>query len=64
MGKNWLVMGSVLHPRIILILFLFFLLVNNKPGMYAVEVIGQLPDDVLEYCEEFGLEYKANRENK
>jgi hypothetical protein len=54
------------HSRMIIIIITFFFsfLVNNKPGMYAVEVIGQLPDDVLEYCEEFGLEYKANRENK
>mmetsp|Transcript_9529 Transcript_9529/g.10244 ORF Transcript_9529/g.10244 Transcript_9529/m.10244 type:complete len:117 (+) Transcript_9529:76-426(+) len=39
-------------------------IVNYKPGMYCIELAGQLPDDALEYCEEYGLEYKANRTDK
>lgn len=34
-------------------------IVNHKPGMYAIEVQGQLPNDVLEHCDEFQLEIKA-----
>jgi hypothetical protein len=32
--------------------------------MYCIEVAGQLPDDVIEYCDEFGLEYKAKTDQK
>eukprot|EP01039_Chlorochromonas_danica_P003083 gene3083-3371_t len=31
------------------------------PGMYAIDVVGELPDDVLEYCEEHALEFKAGK---
>jgi transcription elongation factor SPT4 len=34
-------------------------IVNYQPGMYAIEVVGQLPDDAIEYCEEMGFEYKG-----
>ncbi len=44
--------------------FNLFSAVNYKPGMYCIELAGQLPDDALEYCEEYGLEYKANRTDK
>lgn len=25
---------------------------NNIPGIYAVEVIGELPEDAIDYCEQ------------
>ena len=28
---------------------------NNVPGMYAIEVTGELPEDALDYCEQYGL---------
>jgi len=28
---------------------------NNVPGMYAIEVIGELPPDAIDYCEQYGL---------
>ena len=33
-----------------------------QPGMYAIELIGELPEDVIEECENLGLEYKARRD--
>jgi len=30
--------------------------------MYAIELIGELPEDVIEECENLGLEYKARRD--
>lgn len=32
-----------------------------QPGLYAIEMIGELPDDVIEHCENLGLPYKASR---
>ena len=29
------------------------------PGMYAIEVLGELPDDAIEYCENNHVPYKA-----
>lgn len=34
---------------------------NHEPGMYAIEVVGELPDDVIEYCENRNLEIKCNK---
>lgn len=31
------------------------------PGMYAIEMVGELPDEVIEHCENLGLPYKANK---
>lgn len=31
------------------------------PGMYAMEMIGELPEDVIEYCESEGIDYKARK---
>eukprot|EP00428_Durinskia_dybowskii_P077903 CAMPEP_0170354380 /NCGR_PEP_ID=MMETSP0117_2-20130122/72_1 /TAXON_ID=400756 /ORGANISM="Durinskia baltica, Strain CSIRO CS-38" /LENGTH=123 /DNA_ID=CAMNT_0010608335 /DNA_START=62 /DNA_END=433 /DNA_ORIENTATION=- len=32
-----------------------------QPGMYAMEMVGELPDEVVEHCENLGLPYKANK---
>jgi hypothetical protein len=32
--------------------------------MYAIEMIGELPEDVIEHCENFGLECKAINSGK
>ena len=31
----------------------------HEPGMYAIEVLGTLPDDAIEHCENFELEYRS-----
>lgn len=28
-----------------------------RPGMYAIEVIGELPGEVLDFCEDKGIPY-------
>lgn len=33
--------------------------VNFCAGLYAIEVVGDLPDDVKENCESHGWEYRA-----
>lgn len=30
-------------------------------GMYAIDVVGELPFDIVDYCEDKGLEYKARK---
>lgn len=36
-----------------------------EPGMYAIEVLGELPEDAIEHCENFELEYRAKaKQNK
>lgn len=30
-----------------------------EPGVYAIEVVGQLPDDAIQSCEDLHLEYRA-----
>ena len=30
-----------------------------EPGMYAIEVLGELPEDAVENWENFELEYRA-----
>ena len=30
-----------------------------EPGMYAIEVSGELPVDAIEYCENSELEYRS-----
>lgn len=33
--------------------------------MYAIEVLGELPEDAIEHCENFELEYRAKaKQNK
>jgi hypothetical protein len=29
--------------------------------MYALEMLGDLPEDVIDYCENKNIEYKSNR---
>ena len=36
-------------------LLLLMFVGNNVPGMYAIEVIGELPGDAIDYCEQNGL---------
>ena len=31
------------------------------PGMYAIEVVGDLPNDMIEYCEDNNLPYRAQK---
>ena len=36
-----------------------------EPGLYAIEVLGELPEDAIEYCENSELEYRAKaKQNK
>jgi hypothetical protein len=36
-----------------------------EPGLYAIEVLGELPEDAVEHCENFELEYRAKaKQNK
>jgi hypothetical protein len=30
-----------------------------EPGLYAIDVVGQLPDDALEQCENHQMEHRA-----
>jgi Spt4/RpoE2 zinc finger len=32
-----------------------------EPGMYAIEMLGELPEDAIEHCENFELEYRAKQ---
>lgn len=34
------------------------------PGMYAIEVAGDLPNDMIEYCEDNNLPYRAHKGGK
>jgi hypothetical protein len=29
--------------------------------MYAIEMVGELPDEIIEQCENMGIPYKANK---
>jgi hypothetical protein len=33
--------------------------VTFVPGVYAIEVIGELPDDAIDTCESYGFEHRA-----
>ena len=44
-----------------LLLLLLAVPVQYQPGMYAIEMLGELPDDVIEHCENLGMPYKANK---
>ena len=35
-----------------------------EPGLYAIEVLGELPEDAIEYCDNSDLEYRAKNKNK
>lgn len=43
---------------------MIFLPANFTPGMYAIEVLGELPEDAIEYCENYSHEYKAGKSNR
>jgi hypothetical protein len=32
---------------------------NFEPGVYAIDLIGQLPDDALELCDSMSYEHRA-----
>ena len=34
-------------------------LATHEPGMYAIEVVGDLPDEVIEECASRRLEHRA-----
>ncbi|CAE7819340.1 SUPT4H1 [Symbiodinium microadriaticum] len=34
---------------------------NAVPGLYAVEVVGELPQDVIEYCEDNNYSYRSQK---
>ena len=36
-------------------LYLYLFVVHFVPGMYAIQVIGVLPDDILDYCDSNGF---------
>jgi len=33
---------------------------QNAPGMYAIEVVGDLPEDAIDYCEQYGVLCRAD----
>lgn len=33
---------------------------QGVPGMYAIEVVGDLPDYALDYCEQWGVPARAD----
>ena len=37
---------------------------NFAPGMYAMECLGELPDEILEYCESNRILVKSKTTNK
>lgn len=44
--------------------FFNFVLEECIPGMYAIEVAGELPNDMIEYCEDNNLPYRAHKGGK
>jgi transcription elongation factor SPT4 len=37
---------------------------NCKPGMYAIEMIGNLPKEMRDFCDENGIPYKINNDGR